>query len=38
MSLDQGLKVREVGEWVGLDWHWNLRWRRSGFEWEVALQ
>ena len=38
LSVDQGLKVKEVGSWVDSVWIWNLRWRRPGFEWEVALQ
>ena len=38
MSLGKGLKVGEVGEWVDSVWHWKLRWRRNGFEWENALR
>ncbi|XP_068466531.1 uncharacterized mitochondrial protein AtMg00310-like [Phaseolus vulgaris] len=38
LSLDQGLMVIEVGEWVGAAWRWNLRWRRDRFEWETLLE
>jgi len=38
LSLDQGLMVSEVGEWVGAAWRWNLRWRRDRFEWETPLE
>jgi len=34
LSLDQGLMVDEVGEWVNSTWQWRLRWRRARFEWE----
>ena len=38
LSLNQGLKVNEVGEWVDAEWQWNLRWRRDRFEWESLLE
>jgi len=38
MSLNQGQKVSEVGEWDGVDWRWCLRWRRARFEWESKLE
>ena len=38
LSVDQGLKVEEVGNWADSMWVWNLRWRRTGFKWEMALQ
>jgi len=38
LSLNQGLKVNEVGEWVDAEWRWTLRWRRDIFEWESLLE
>jgi len=38
VSLNQGQKVSEVGEWDGVDWRWCLRWRRARFEWESKLE
>jgi len=38
LSLNQGLKVNEVGEWVDAEWRWTLRWRRDKFEWESSLE
>jgi len=38
LSLDQGLKVGEVGEWGELGWQWRHNWRRSMFVWESVLE
>ena len=38
LSLNQGLKVNEVGEWVDAAWRWQLRWRRDRFECESLLE
>jgi len=38
LSLNQGQKVEEVGEWVDSVWWWCLRWRRARFEWESMLE
>ena len=38
LSLNPGLKVNEVGEWVDVAWRWKLRWRRDKFEWETLLE
>lgn len=37
ISLDQGLKVGELGVWEDLTWHWNFSWIRNKFDWEDAL-
>jgi len=34
LSLNQGKKVEEVGEWEYEVWRWRLGWRRARFEWE----
>ena len=38
LSLDQGKKVGEVGEWEENRWRWNLSWRRDMFQWETDLE
>jgi len=38
LSLNQGLKVNEVGEWADAAWRWKLRWRGDRFEWETLLE
>jgi len=38
ISCNQGQTVKEVGEWEGSEWRWNLRWRRARFEWESVLE
>jgi len=38
LSLNQDLKVSEVGEWVDAVWRWNLRWSRVRFEWGSMLE
>ena len=38
LSLDQGKKVGEVGEWEENRWRWNLNWRRVRFQWETKLE
>ena len=38
LSLEQGLKIVEVGEWGEEGWQWQLEWRRARFEWEVVLE
>ena len=38
LSLDQGLTVDEVGEWVNSTWKCRLRWRRARFEWESVQE
>jgi len=38
ISMNQGQKVEEVGEWKDMNWCWNLRWRRARFEWETTLE
>jgi len=35
MSLDQGKTVGEVGVWDDSGWTWQLRWRRTRFEWKA---
>lgn len=37
LSLNQGQKVEEVGEWDESVWRWRLKWRRERFEWESSL-
>jgi hypothetical protein len=37
LSLQQGGKVGELGNLVGSDWVWDLRWRRHLFVWETDL-
>ncbi|XP_068486340.1 uncharacterized protein [Phaseolus vulgaris] len=38
LSLDQGKKVGEVGEWEDNRWRWNLNWKRVRFQWETELE
>ena len=38
LSLNQGQRVNEVGEWEDSTWQWKIRWRRARFEWEVLLE
>jgi len=38
LSLNQGHKLEEVGEWEGSIWKWSLRWRRGRFEWETSIE
>jgi len=26
--------LRDVGEWYGVEWKWNLEWRMEWFEWK----
>ena len=38
LSLNQGHKLEEVGDWDGSVWRWSLNWRRARFEWETSLE
>ena len=38
LSLNQGMKVGEVGFWEEDVWHWPLEWRRERFNWESILE
>jgi len=38
VSLDKGRKVSEVGVWEEDIWIWNLRWRRTRFQWELEQE
>jgi len=38
ISLNQGQRVNEVGEWEDATWRWKVRWRRPRFEWESLME
>ncbi len=38
ISLDQGKKVVEVGNWEDGGWNWRLSWRRPRFCWESPME
>lgn len=35
VSLQRDETVANMGVWDGLQWHWNLVWRKSLFQWEL---
>ena len=38
LSMDQRMKVGEVGTWEGYGWQWRLNWRKARFKWESSLE